>query len=106
MKLLDKTPASLFDIDGHLDEQCTIEGYKKVRQVKEDEHRANCANGAPLARPLAAYDIIFARKVLTLIWQIRKDESIMIDRDWRKNVSVDQLEGLFPRSGYCEDRFA
>ena len=38
--------------------------------------------------------------------RFRKDESIMIGRDWRKNVSVDQLPGLFPRSGYCEDSFA
>ena len=106
MKLLDYTYALQFDLEGHLNEQCSIEGYKKQRQVKEEEHRAKCTNGAPLARSLQECDIIFARKILTLMWQLRKDESIMIDRDWRKNVSVDQLEGLFPRSGYCEDRFA
>ena len=106
MKLLDYTYALQFDLEGHLNEQCSIEGYKKQRQVKEEEHRAKCTNGAPLARSLQECDIIFARKILTLMWKLRKDESIMIDRDWRKNVSVEQLEGLFPRSGYCEDRFA
>ena len=99
MKLLDDRSALQFDLEDHLNEQCSWEGYQKRRQVLEEEHRAKRANGAPMAPLLQECDIILARKILTLMWELRKDESIMIDRDWRKNVSVDQLEGLFPRSG-------
>ena len=72
MKLLDKTPASLFDIQRHLDEQCSIDGYNAARLKSESHHRANGAPGTRHSPPLAPHEITFARKICKLMWELKK----------------------------------
>ena len=105
MRQLETTPALLFDMEGFLDDQCSVEGYISKRNENERDHPANGVEGIPLALRVGEAEIVFARRILTLMWQLQKDQDITIDRDWRKNVTVDNLKRLFHVTDYCEDSY-